>query len=142
MDTLLIEDDEVDAEAFKRALRRAGMPPPMHVATDGREALEFLRSKLAVDGLPERLVVLLDLNMVGMSGTQFLDEPRADPDLRHTVVFVLTTSKSDRDRERAYGRCVAGYVSKGDAGRGYERLIQLLSAYGETVAFPRLGVTG
>lgn len=40
-------------------------------------------------------LVFLDLNMPGMNGIEFLRELRDDPDLTHTVVFVLTTSGAE-----------------------------------------------
>jgi CheY-like chemotaxis protein len=47
---------------------------------------------------------LLDLNMPRMGGIEFLRELRADPDLKHITVVVLTTSDEERDKIEAYNR--------------------------------------
>ncbi|MCC6993177.1 MAG: response regulator [Deltaproteobacteria bacterium] len=105
---LLVEDDELDVMNVRRALSRAQVNAPLHVAQNGLEALEKLRG----GELPRRTVVLLDLNMPRMSGLEFLDELRRDPALRGTPVVVLTTSADERDRGAAYQHCVAGYMIK------------------------------
>ncbi|HEY0134312.1 MAG TPA: response regulator, partial [Nannocystis sp.] len=65
---LLVDDDEVDVMNVQRAFQRNRMTNPMHVASNGLEALEKLR-----DGsIPPRRLILLDLNMPRMNGIEFL----------------------------------------------------------------------
>src|SRR5205085_2190637 len=101
---LLVEDDEVDVMNVKRAFDKNKILNPLYVATNGLEALSMLR-----DGkVPAaRRLVLLDLNMPGMGGIEFLRELRADPKLRMTPVVVLTTSGDEKDRIDAYDFHVA-----------------------------------
>ena len=57
--------------------------------------------------VPPPRLVLLDLHMPGMDGFEILDELRADPVLRRTVVFEMTTSTAAKERQRrGDGRCV------------------------------------
>lgn len=105
---LLIDDDIVDVETVRRAIRRNRMDVELTVAHDGVEGLEVLRRASTTPPIP----ILLDLNMPRMNGFEFLDVIRADPKLRLHQVFVLTTSKADVDLLRAYDRCVAGYIIK------------------------------
>jgi CheY-like chemotaxis protein len=111
---LLVEDDEVDVMNVRRAFKKGHISNPLYVAGNGLEALEMLRGEggsLLV--LPtERRLILLDLNMPKMNGIEFLTELRADPQLKHTPVVVLTTSSEDRDRVSAYDLNVAGYLLK------------------------------
>ncbi len=81
-------------------------------------------------------LILLDLNMPGMNGFEFLDELRDDPMLRDSIVFVLTTSNSETDRPRIYRKNVAGYIVKSDVGPSFKKAVDLLDCYWTTVTLP------
>ena len=106
---LLVEDDEVDVMNVKRAFEKNKILNPLYVASNGLEALSMLREGKVPQA---RRLVLLDLNMPGMGGIEFLRELRADPKLRLTPVVVLTTSGDEKDRIDAYDFHVAGYLRK------------------------------
>jgi CheY-like chemotaxis protein len=133
---LLIEDDDVAAEAVVRGLRKHSISYPIVVAEDGREALDILRGTHATQKIEKPYLALLDLNMPRMSGTEFLQELRVDPQLHATVVFVLTTSGADKDRARAYQHNVAGYMVKSALGPQCSRLAKFLCEYQATVLLP------
>lgn len=133
---LLVEDNDVDREAVRRAFRQHRIANPIHAARDGLEALEVLRGDVERRALRRPYVVLLDLNMPRMDGIELLRELRADPALRDSVVFVLTTSKADEDRTAAYDLNVAGYICKSDVGTGFIRLVELLDHYWRVVVLP------
>ncbi len=133
---LLVEDDDVAAEGVVRSLARAGCPFPVVWAEDGCVALAALRDEDPLRHVPRPRVILLDLNMPRMNGFEFLAQLRTDPRLSDDVVFVLTTSDAQGDRERAYQGHVAGYVLKAAAGPQYARLAQMLLRYAEAVRLP------
>ncbi|MFP6847436.1 MAG: response regulator [Pseudomonas sp.] len=126
---LLIEDDDVAAEAAMRNLRKNGLDYPLYTAANGAEGLDALRGIGPHGVLPKATIVLLDLNMPVMDGFEFLEALRADPILRSTVVFVLTTSDADQDRTRAYHSCIAGYMVKTALGSQLSNLANLLKSY-------------
>lgn len=132
---LLVEDDEVDIEAIRRALRKHALDNPVTVARDGHEALAILRGETAESVRPP-LMILLDLNMPRMNGHEFLDELRADERLCDSIVFVLTTSDSEADKRAAYSRLVAGYMVKHRVGEEFDALLSLLRSYWNIVEFP------
>ncbi len=119
-----------------RSFARNSLPVCTVCAEDGAEALAILRGKHATLKIRKPLLVLLDLNMPRMNGFEFLESLRADPALRETVVFVLTTSDSDTDRTRAYHESIAGYMVKSSAGPQFRHLISLMDAYNQTVSLP------
>jgi CheY-like chemotaxis protein len=129
---LLVEDDDVDVEAVRRALRKAGIENPLHVAHDGIEALDILWGKSGARGLPQPCLILLDINMPRLSGLQFLEVRAGDISLKQNVVFVLTTSDHDQDKMRAYERDIAGYMQKRDLGK----LMVMLREYPEINRLP------
>ncbi len=133
---LLVEDDDVDVMAIKRAFKKQKIANPLTVVTDGLQALAALRGRDGHARLPRPYIILLDLEMPRMNGIEFLRELRADPELRDSIVFILSTSSAETDRMAAYQKNVAGYMLKGDAGRDFLRLTQLLHAYWSVVLLP------
>jgi len=137
VNVLLVEDNVIEQEAVRRAFKREHIGNPIITAVDGIEALALLRGgRGGVESLPRPYLILLDLNMPRMNGLEFLTELRADPDLRDSIVFVLTTSRSDEDRVASYNLNVAGYIVKSDVGAGFVRLLGLLDHYWRIVEFP------
>lgn len=133
---LLVEDDEVEAMALKRAFKQQKIENPIIVAKDGLQALATLRGEDGCQAIERPYIILLDLNMPRMNGIELLDELRADADLRDSVVFVLTTSATEEDKVKAYKFNVAGYMVKSDVGEKYNKVIAMLNAYWDVVALP------
>jgi CheY-like chemotaxis protein len=136
MSLLLVEDDDVAAEAVVRGLRKHAVDCPVILAEDGVAALQILRGQHAERRIEKPFLILLDLNMPGMNGFEFLQALRADPGLCDTVVFVLTTSDAAGDRLRAYQGQVAGYMVKSAVGPQFSALARLLTEYRATVQLP------
>lgn len=129
---LLVEDDDVDAMAFERHVGRASVPTEVFRAVDGVDGLAKLREL----NCESPLLVFLDLNMPRMSGAEFLRELRHDVELRHHIVFVLTTSSAASDLRASYEQNVAGYLLKSDVGNKFQGLIALIESYFGLVTFP------
>ena len=105
---LLVEDDEFDARAVKRALEELKSPKHLVHLRNGSEALDYLRSDL--NTLP--FLILLDLNMPRMDGHAFLKTIKSDKDLQVIPVIVLTTSGDIKDIDKSFHASVAGYMTK------------------------------
>lgn len=132
---MVVEDDAVDAEVVRRGIEKRGLEYELHVKPDGGEAINFLRSDQLTTAQRGNLVVLLDINMPGMNGHEFLETLRADEQLRRTIVFVLTTSDHTRDKQKAYDQNVAGYFVKSNV----EGLLDTIAEYTANVEFPPVG---
>lgn len=133
---LLVEDDEIDIVVVKRALATLKIGNPLVVARDGIEALDILRGTNGREKLERPYLIILDLKMPRMDGHEFLEELRQDPELMNTVVFVMTTSDNSEDREKAYGKNVAGYIVKSDPVGSFRRAVDLLNHYWHVVDLP------
>jgi CheY-like chemotaxis protein len=133
---LIVDDDKVDVMAIRRSFRELKIGNPVVEARNGIEALERLRGQNGYDKVPSPCLVLLDLNMPRMGGIEFLNELRRDPELRGTLVFVMTTSAAEEDRARAYDRNVAGYVLKHRPGQSFLEAISMLEHYWRIIEFP------
>ena len=132
---LLVDDDDVDAEMVVRGFRNHRIGNPITVAENGIEGLKILRRN-GRKPFSKPFLVLLDLNMPGMNGFEFLDELRDDPVLRDSIVFVLTTSNAETDRARSYAKNVAGYIVKSDVGPSFKKAVDLLDCYWTIVTLP------
>ncbi|MEM7306747.1 MAG: response regulator [Planctomycetota bacterium] len=131
---LYVEDDEVDYEQIRRVFKRLGISAPLHRARDGEEALQQMRAQLANPAVP--LIVLLDLHLPGMNGIEFLHEVRKDEALCRTPVFVLSTSKHERDIAAAYEYNVCGYVAKPLGREELASVVQALQSFWSVCLLP------
>jgi CheY-like chemotaxis protein len=132
----LIEDDEVDVMAVKRALKELKIANPFFRAADGVDALEMLRGENGKEKLPRPYIILLDLNMPRMGGLEFLEELRKDTALRSSIVFVMTTSAAEEDRVRAYSKCISGYLLKHSSAHTFLETVTMLEHYWRVIEFP------
>lgn len=134
---LLVEDDDVAAEAVERNLKKLSIDYPIVHANDGQEALDILLKQHPEKNISKPFLILLDLNMPRMNGFEFLNAIRTDSKLKDSVVFVLTTSDDDKDRSRAYHECIAGYMVKSSVGPQFSKLASLLESYKLAVKLPK-----
>jgi CheY-like chemotaxis protein len=133
---MLVEDDQVDVMNVKRAFRKLRISNPLHVASNGLEALGMLRADGEAPVRPLPKIILLDLNMPKMNGIEFLTALRADADLRRISVFVLTTSDDDRDMVAAYDLNVAGYILKPVESPAFMEAVSTLGMYWSLIEMP------
>ncbi|MCK5174642.1 MAG: response regulator, partial [Planctomycetes bacterium] len=90
---LLVEDDLGDQKLIKNSLAKQQISNEIFIADSGENALKYLASSKTGDGdhpMPD--LILLDLNMPGMGGKEFLKRIKADSRLDTIPVVILTTS--------------------------------------------------
>lgn len=110
---LMVEDDPGDQKLIKNALLTQGVSIDLHIASSGEEGLSYLRqSKKNPARYPAPNLILLDLNMPGMGGKEFLKCVKNCDELCDIPVVVLTTSDSELDIQQCYKLHAAGYVQK------------------------------
>lgn len=109
---LIVEDDEIDKEALVRCLTYPGSPFVLTTVNLALEALTLLRETWSAKTSGQPYVILLDLNLPGIDGFTFLRELRRDPQLSASVVFVLSSSILEEDRNRTHAYNIAGYIPK------------------------------
>jgi chemotaxis family two-component system response regulator Rcp1 len=112
VEILLVEDNPGDVRLTREALREGKVRNNLYVASDGVEALAFLRREGRYADAVRPDLVLLDLNLPRKDGREVLEEIKADPALRYIPVVVLTSSQAEQDILRAYDLHANCYVSK------------------------------
>jgi CheY-like chemotaxis protein len=139
---LLVEDDDIDAMTVKRGLDGARIVNPLVRARDGIEALEMLRGTNSRKKLQPPYLLLVDIRMPRLDGLGLIREIRSSPALQRTIIFMLTTSDTDRDRAAAYDSHVAGYIVKSDTRDQYSRLASMIEYFLMIVAPPPAAAMG
>ena len=107
---VMVEDDPGHARLIERNLQRAGVANEVHHVASGTEAMALLLGPKRLPGPPP--LVLLDLNLPDMSGTEILTRIKADPQMRLAPVIVLTTTDDEREIRRCYELGCSVYITK------------------------------
>lgn len=129
---LLVEDDDNDVFFMKRAMKLEGMANPVHVASDGRQAIQYLGgtgeySNRAKFPLP--CLVLLDLKLPHVMGLDVLKWIREQPELKNVIVLVFTSSKLPPDISRAYSLGANSYLVKPSSSAELPGVVGMIKRY-------------
>jgi CheY-like chemotaxis protein len=142
---LLVEDDDNDVLFLQSAWKRAEIPSPLKVVSDGQKAVDYLsgtheyadRTKY-----PMPCLVLLDLNLPCKNGFEVLQWIRENPAMGTLLVLVLTSSTSETDAHRAYTLGANSYVIKPSNPDQLRELSSLIKLYWIDWNYTPPGVAG
>jgi two-component system, response regulator len=111
---LLVEDNANDEMLAMHAFRKHGIVDKVHVVRDGAEALEyvFCTGAYAKRAQENPKVILLDLKLPLVDGTEVLRQIRYDPRTHNVPVVMLTSSNEERDVVETYLLGVNSYIVK------------------------------
>lgn len=109
---LLVEDNPGDVRLAQEAFKEGKLAVQLDVATDGLEALLFLKKKHPYEHVKTPTLILLDLNLPKKDGREVLTEIKNDPELRRIPVVILTTSNAEQDILHSYDLHVNCYITK------------------------------
>ncbi|KPL68294.1 hypothetical protein SZ64_09265 [Erythrobacter sp. SG61-1L] len=112
IEILLVEDNPADIRLTQEGLKEAKVANILHAVTNGKDALDFLYRRGDYGNSPRPDLVLLDLNLPGISGHSVLAEIKGDPTLLTIPVVVLTSSESEADIVKSYEEHANCFISK------------------------------
>ena len=140
---VMIEDDEGHARLIEKNIRRAGILNEIRHFTDGGSAIEHLFE--APDGPAKNgpAMILLDLNLPDMSGTDILQRIKADDSpLRRAPVVVLTTTDDKVEIQRCYDLGCNVYITKPVDYENFANAIRQLGLFLTVIQVPNVEADG
>jgi len=131
---LLVEDSPGDVRLTKEAFRDANGSIVMHVASDGVEAMAFLRREGTHKDAPRPDLILLDLNLPKMDGREVLAHIKENESLKTIPTVILTTSEAEADIVKSYQLQANCYLSKPVQLDAFEALVKSINDFWLTKA--------
>lgn len=122
---VVAEDDPDDRLLIQEAFEEARFTNNIDFVEDGVELMDYLRRP----GLPQPGLLLIDLNMPRKDGREVVKEIKADPELKHIPVVILTTSEAESDICRSYRLGANSYIQKPVSFEGLVEVIKVLNRY-------------
>ena len=107
---IMVEDDHGHAKLIEKNIRRANISNEIVHFDEGGAAIDYLFSDEVRANGP--MLILLDLNLPDMSGTDILARVKGDERLRRAPVVVLTTTDDKVEIQRCYDLGCNVYITK------------------------------
>ena len=126
---LLVEDSPGDVRLTQEVFREANESIKLHVASDGMEAMAFLRQEGAHVHAPRPDMILLDLNLPKMDGREVLALIKQNENLRTIPTAILTTSDAEGDIATSYQLNANAYLSKPVRLDAFEALVKSINDF-------------
>jgi len=127
---LLVEDDLAHAEIVRRNFDSCRVANRLIHVTDGQAALDYVNQRGDYSDpakSPRPGVILLDLRLPKVDGLEVLNSIKTDPKLSSIPVVILTTSKAEVDKVKAYALHANSYLVKPV---DFTQFTQLMEAFG------------
>ena len=135
---LIVEDSMADFQTMQRLFKKAEIKNPVQHCETGQQAIDYLKSSQA-DGAGENRpgLILLDLNLPGISGRDILRQVKGSDSLKSIPVVVFTTSDSEKDINECYQQGANSYITKPVDLDKFREVIDTIKSYWfYTVALP------
>lgn len=143
IEVLLVEDSPGDVRLTQEAFLGANPSVHINIATDGVEAMAFLRNEGVYAQAPRPDLILLDLNMPRMDGREVLAQVKHNRILKTIPTVILTTSADEADIKKSYQLQANCYLRKPVELDVFEQLVQSINDFWLTeVRLPHLELAG
>jgi CheY-like chemotaxis protein len=129
IEVLLVEDSPGDVRLTREAFRDANASVRLHVASDGVEAMAFLRQEGDHIDAPRPDFILLDLNLPKMDGREVLAHIKENQSFKTIPTVILTTSDAEADIVRSYQLQANAYLSKPVQLDAFESLVKSINDF-------------
>ena len=129
IEVLLVEDSAGDVRLTREAFKDAKVHINLHVASDGIDAMAFLRREGEHANVPRPDLILLDLNLPKKDGREVLEEIKETPALKSIPVVILTTSASEADILRSYRLHANCYITKPVDLNGFLKVVKSIDSF-------------
>ena len=106
----MVDDDPEDRAIIQEAMDIIEAGDIIHFAENGEQALEILEVGVLTDRLP--CIVVLDLNMPRLNGTETLRLIRSNDQLKNISVVIYSTSINPLEKEKCMRLGANDYITK------------------------------
>lgn len=107
---LLVDDDAEDRAIIQDAMELNGAGDILFFAENGEEALHALQQE--VDNSITPCLIVLDLNMPKMGGSQTLEHLKKDKRFQHIPVIIYSTSINPLEKQKCMALGAHDYITK------------------------------
>jgi CheY-like chemotaxis protein len=129
IEVLLVEDNPGDVRLAREAFRDVNRSIRLHLASDGLEALAFLRRQGEHVRAPRPDLILLDLNLPKMNGREVLAKIKADDGLKAIPTIVLSSSETDADVLISYQLQANCYLRKPAQWDAFDSIVRSINTF-------------
>jgi CheY-like chemotaxis protein len=129
IEVLLVEDNPGDVRLAREAFRDVNMHVRLHLASDGTEAMAFLKQRGAHLNAPRPDLILLDLNLPKMDGREVLAQIKGDKTLKMIPTIVLSSSETDADVLTSYQLQASCYLRKPAQWEAFDGLVRDINTF-------------
>jgi two-component system, chemotaxis family, response regulator Rcp1 len=140
IEVLLVEDSPGDVRLTREAFRDTNQAIHLHVASDGVEAMAFLRQQGVHVHAPRPDFILLDLNIPKMDGREVLAQIKSDEGLKLIPTIILTMSDAEADIVKSYQLQANCFLSKPVQLEEFENVVKSINDFWlKNVKLPQRG---
>lgn len=107
---LVVDDDKEDHLILQDYFREAGIADKVHYVDNGQRAIEYLEGVLIDSNLPN--LVILDLNMPILNGTQTLLQIKQTLRFKNIPVIIYSTSENEIEKRKCLSFGAVDYIVK------------------------------
>jgi CheY-like chemotaxis protein len=130
---LMVEDNPGDADLTRETLEDGKLHIELTVVTDGAQAVAYLLQQPPYADVQRPDVMLLDLNLPKVSGTEVLAEMKRHEALATIPVVVLTSSDAERDVVTSYQLGASCYITKPVGLDAFQAIVRSIEGFWFTV---------
>lgn len=127
---LVVEDDRAEQKLIRRSILDQKIANDLEIVSSGEEGLDYLNECIIHPDekiLPD--LILLDLNMPGMGGKEFLNRIKKTDNFNHIPVVILTISDTEKDILDTYKLQASGYINKPVTLEEFQVIMKRIEAY-------------
>lgn len=134
---LLIEDEDADIFAIKKALKDNNISNNLYIAKSGEDGVRALNKDGNYSDIQTPDLIILDLNLPGMGGQNFLRQSKNEERFKRIPIIVMTSSDSEEDIIRSYNLGANCYLRKPIKFKVLKNLVyKLVDFWGGVVTLP------
>jgi two-component system, response regulator len=128
---LVVEDLVDDEKLTLAALRKCNVPITVHVARDGKQAIDMLFGEHPMQPMPD--LIFLDIKLPKVNGIEVLQRLRKEPQTQNVPVVMLTSSDDNFDIDKTYKLGANSYIRKSVDPDKYMEEVRLAGIYWTTI---------